>query len=203
VPGDIEGLIKKQDLVSDRIESYDDALKKYQADMQVKAVIIDLNPDRQKLGLSIRDLVQKGTAGGYLSLYSGRRRRRGYTLATFSRQRTKRTTKPQLGPHSGRVMVSAIDSEKFRTLIDINARLNSSYTDFRSLLKTICRISGEALLARKRQASRLFDAPTNALRFEIASSPAARSSRGNLSFPLIGRDRGLGVFRTAAPSSSK
>ncbi len=59
VPGDIEGLIKKQDLVSDRSESYDDALKKYQPDMQVKAVIIDLNPDRQKLGLSIRDLVQK------------------------------------------------------------------------------------------------------------------------------------------------
>ncbi len=59
VPGDIEGLIKKQDLVSDRSESYDDALKKYQPGMQVKAVITDLNADRQKLGLSIRDLVQR------------------------------------------------------------------------------------------------------------------------------------------------
>ena len=59
VPGEIEGLIKKQDLVSDRSESYDDALKKYQPDMQVKAVVVDINPDRQKLGLSIRDLVQR------------------------------------------------------------------------------------------------------------------------------------------------
>lgn len=59
VPGDIDGLIKKQDLVSDRSESYDDALKKYQPGMQVKAVVVDLNPDRQKLGLSIRDLVQR------------------------------------------------------------------------------------------------------------------------------------------------
>jgi len=52
-------LIKKQDLVSDRNESYDEALKKYHPEMQIKAVVIDLNPDRQKLGLSIRDLVQK------------------------------------------------------------------------------------------------------------------------------------------------
>jgi len=59
VPGNIEGLIKKQDLVSDRNESYDEALKKYHPEMQIKAVVIDLNPDRQKLGLSIRDLVQK------------------------------------------------------------------------------------------------------------------------------------------------
>jgi ribosomal protein S1 len=27
--------------------------------MTVKAVVVDLNPDRQKLGLSIRDLVQR------------------------------------------------------------------------------------------------------------------------------------------------
>jgi len=59
VPGNIEGLIKKQDLVSDRNESYDEALKKYHPEMPIKAVVIDLNPDRQKLGLSIRDLVQK------------------------------------------------------------------------------------------------------------------------------------------------
>ncbi len=59
VPGNIEGLIKKQDLVSDRNESYDEALKKYHPEMQIKAVVIDLNPERQKLGLSIRDLIQK------------------------------------------------------------------------------------------------------------------------------------------------
>jgi small subunit ribosomal protein S1 len=59
VQGDIDGLVKKQDLTSDRDESWDDALKKFSPGMAVKAVVIDLNPDRQKLGLSIRDLVQR------------------------------------------------------------------------------------------------------------------------------------------------
>lgn len=59
VQGDIDGLVKKQDLSSDREESWDDALKKYSAGMAVKAVVVDLNPERQKLGLSIRDLVQR------------------------------------------------------------------------------------------------------------------------------------------------
>jgi small subunit ribosomal protein S1 len=59
VQGDIDGLVKKQDLSSDREESWDDALKKFSVGMTVKAVVIDLNPERQKLGLSIRDLVQR------------------------------------------------------------------------------------------------------------------------------------------------
>jgi small subunit ribosomal protein S1 len=59
VQGDIDGLVKKQDLSSDREESWDDALKKFSVGMAVKAVVVDLNPDRQKLGLSIRDLVQR------------------------------------------------------------------------------------------------------------------------------------------------
>ena len=59
VQGDIDGLVKKQDLSSDREESWDDSLKKFSVGMAVKAVVIDLNPERQKLGLSIRDLVQR------------------------------------------------------------------------------------------------------------------------------------------------
>ncbi len=59
VQGDIDGLVKKQDLSSDRDESWDDALKKFSVGMAVKAVVIDLSPERQKLGLSIRDLVQR------------------------------------------------------------------------------------------------------------------------------------------------
>ena len=59
VQGDIDGLVKKQDLSSDREVSWDDALKLFSAGMAVKAVVVDLNPERQKLGLSIRDLVQR------------------------------------------------------------------------------------------------------------------------------------------------
>lgn len=74
-------------------------------------------------------------------------------------------------------MVSAIDSEKFRTLIDINARLNSSYTDFRSLLKTIVE-SAARLVGAEAASLALFDAPTNTLRFEIALGPRGPELQG-------------------------
>ena len=59
IQGDIEGLIKKQDLSEDKDEPYDDALKRFQAGQTVKALVIELSPERQKLGLSIRDLVRR------------------------------------------------------------------------------------------------------------------------------------------------
>jgi small subunit ribosomal protein S1 len=59
VQGDIDGLIKKQDLSEDKDEPYDDALKRFSAGMTVKALVVELNPERQKLGLSIRDLVRR------------------------------------------------------------------------------------------------------------------------------------------------
>ena len=59
VQGDIEGLIKKQDLSEDKDEPYDDALKRFSAGMPVKAIVVELSIDRQKLGLSIRDLVRR------------------------------------------------------------------------------------------------------------------------------------------------
>lgn len=59
VQGDIEGLIKKQDLSEDKDEPYDDALKRFSAGQAVKALVIELSLDRQKLGLSIRDLVRR------------------------------------------------------------------------------------------------------------------------------------------------
>ncbi len=74
-------------------------------------------------------------------------------------------------------MISAIDSEKFRTLIDINARLNSSYTDFRSLLKTIVE-SAARLVGAEAASLALFDAPTNSLRFEIALGPRGAELQG-------------------------
>ncbi len=59
VQGDIEGLIKKQDLSEDKDEPYDDALKRFSAGMAVKALVVELSVDRQKLGLSIKDLVRR------------------------------------------------------------------------------------------------------------------------------------------------
>lgn len=74
-------------------------------------------------------------------------------------------------------MVSAIDSEKFRTLIDINARLNSSYTDFRSLLKTIVE-SAARLVGAEAASLALFDVSTKSLRFEIALGPRGAELQG-------------------------
>lgn len=59
VQGDIEGLIKKQDLSEDKDEPYDDALKRFSAGQAVKALVVELSTERQKLGLSIKDLVRR------------------------------------------------------------------------------------------------------------------------------------------------
>ncbi len=59
VQGDIDGLIKKQDLSENKDEPYDEALKRFQPGQKVTALVVELNPDRQKLGLSIRDLVRR------------------------------------------------------------------------------------------------------------------------------------------------
>jgi len=74
-------------------------------------------------------------------------------------------------------MVSAIDPEKFRTLIDINARLNSSYTDFRSLLNTIVESSAR-LVGAEAASLALHDRDADVLRFEIALGPRAGALQG-------------------------
>ncbi|MEN6600258.1 MAG: sigma 54-interacting transcriptional regulator, partial [Rectinema sp.] len=74
-------------------------------------------------------------------------------------------------------MVSVIDSDRFRTLIDINAQLNSSYTDFRSLLKTIVE-SAARLVGAEAASLALFDASTESLRFEIALGPRGAELQG-------------------------
>ena len=59
VPGGIEGLIHKSNLVENRDDSYDEALKKYAVGDKIKAVIIEMQPDKQKIAFSIRDYQKK------------------------------------------------------------------------------------------------------------------------------------------------
>lgn len=74
-------------------------------------------------------------------------------------------------------MVTVVDPEKFRALIDINARLNSSVTDYRALLETI--VDSAARLADAEAASlALFDPRGAVLRFVIATGPKAKELRG-------------------------
>ncbi|MDR2094437.1 MAG: 30S ribosomal protein S1 [Treponema sp.] len=59
IPGGIEGLIHKSNLVENREANPDDALKKYKIGDGIKAVVIELQGDRQKVAFSIRDYHKK------------------------------------------------------------------------------------------------------------------------------------------------
>jgi small subunit ribosomal protein S1 len=59
VPGGIEGLIHKTNLTETREENPDEALKKYKAGDRIKAVVLELQPDKQKVAFSIRDYQKK------------------------------------------------------------------------------------------------------------------------------------------------
>ncbi|MGP1595159.1 MAG: 30S ribosomal protein S1 [Treponema sp.] len=55
VPGGIEGLIHKQNLVESRDDNPDEVLKKYAVGDAVKAVVLDVNVREKKTAFSIRD----------------------------------------------------------------------------------------------------------------------------------------------------
>ena len=55
VPGGIEGLIHKQNLVENREDNPDEALKKYAVGDKVKAVVLDVNVRDKKTAFSVRD----------------------------------------------------------------------------------------------------------------------------------------------------
>ncbi|MDR3337338.1 MAG: 30S ribosomal protein S1 [Treponema sp.] len=59
VPGGIEGLIHKSNLPENRDENPDDALKKYKVGDKIKAVVLELQLDKQKVAFSIKDYQKK------------------------------------------------------------------------------------------------------------------------------------------------
>jgi small subunit ribosomal protein S1 len=59
VPGGIEGLVHKSNLPENREENPDDALRKYHVGDKVKAVILEIQGDKQKVAFSIRDYQKK------------------------------------------------------------------------------------------------------------------------------------------------
>jgi len=59
VPGGIEGLIHKTNLSENREENPDDALKRYKEGDKITAVIIEMQPEKQKASFSVRDYQKK------------------------------------------------------------------------------------------------------------------------------------------------
>jgi small subunit ribosomal protein S1 len=88
VPGGIEGLIHKTNLPENREESADEALKKYHVGDKIKAVVLELQPDKQKVAFSIRDY-QKKVQREELSRYIAAEESDGstFTLGDFLRSK--------------------------------------------------------------------------------------------------------------------
>lgn len=86
VQGDIEGLVNKSNLSSDREETFEDSIKKFEVGAPIKAVIVELSPDRQKLSLSVRDLVKKQQREE-LSRFMQDDSAEGYTLGDMLKER--------------------------------------------------------------------------------------------------------------------
>jgi len=59
VPGGIEGLIHKTNLVENREEDPDEALKKYKPGDKLKAIVLEIQQDKQKVAFSLRDYQKK------------------------------------------------------------------------------------------------------------------------------------------------
>ncbi len=59
VLGDIEGLISKYNLANPDEEYSDEILKRYNVGDTINAVVMDINPQTQKLSLSVRELVRR------------------------------------------------------------------------------------------------------------------------------------------------
>ncbi|MDR2482805.1 MAG: 30S ribosomal protein S1 [Treponema sp.] len=84
VPGGIEGLIHKSNLPENRDQSPDEALKKFQVGDPIKAVVLELQSDKQKAAFSIRDY-QKKVQRDELSRYMAAEESDGstFTLGDF------------------------------------------------------------------------------------------------------------------------
>ena len=59
VQGGIEGLANKANLSDPGTETVEDALAKHKVGEKIRAVILEINPEKQKLSLSIKDYLKK------------------------------------------------------------------------------------------------------------------------------------------------
>jgi len=70
IPGGIEGLIHKSNLVENREDDPDEAMKKYKIGDKIKAVVLEIQSDKQKAAFSLRDYqkkVQRDEISRYMS----------------------------------------------------------------------------------------------------------------------------------------
>jgi small subunit ribosomal protein S1 len=98
VPGGIEGLIHKSNLSESREKNPDDAIKKYHIGDKIKAVVLELQPDKQKVAFSIRDY-QKKVQRDEISQYMAAEESDGstFTLGDFLKSKSAGTNQTGSG----------------------------------------------------------------------------------------------------------
>ncbi|MEL3909256.1 MAG: 30S ribosomal protein S1 [Treponemataceae bacterium] len=90
IPGDIEGLIHKQNLVENSEEEPDEALKKYNVGDKVKAVVLDFNPKEKRIAFSVKDYkkrLQQAEVSKYMS--DSKDENAGFTLGDMLKSKEK------------------------------------------------------------------------------------------------------------------
>jgi len=80
VAGGIEGLIHKNNLIESKGENPDEKLSSYNIGDKLRATVIEINPHRQKLSLSVRELRYREERAE-ISRYMERKKEDSYTLA--------------------------------------------------------------------------------------------------------------------------
>jgi small subunit ribosomal protein S1 len=100
MPGGIEGLIHKSNLVENKDENQDEALRKYKIGDKLKAVVIDIQGDRQKLAFSLRDFKKKAQSDE-LSRYMVGKESSGstFTLGDFLKSKAETSVEADHDKH--------------------------------------------------------------------------------------------------------
>jgi small subunit ribosomal protein S1 len=110
VPGGIEGLIHKTNLPENREESSEDALKRYQAGDKITAVVLELQPEKQKASFSIRDY-QKKVQRDELSRYMAEEESGDSTFTLGDFLKSKNSEQNAGNDQDGGPAVSSADSK--------------------------------------------------------------------------------------------
>jgi small subunit ribosomal protein S1 len=89
VQGGIEGLVNKSNLFDPNMESIDDVLERYKVGDTVKAVVTDINVERQKLALSIREYTRQVQQEAMVQYIHDDSEEEKTTLADFIKDKKK------------------------------------------------------------------------------------------------------------------
>jgi len=89
VQGDIEGLVNKSNLFEPSTESIDDVSERYKVGDTVKAVVVDINVDKQKLALSIREYTKRIQQEAMVQYIHDDSEEEKTTLADFIKSKSK------------------------------------------------------------------------------------------------------------------